>query len=275
MANNNIKILNAIKSGEEFFFGDTKYTIEEFANDFCNGNTDKAFKSISQLTKRGDINLTLNETTQEKILEKNQEEESIKDQVNAFEDEEEKTKDYLAKQARQGYNIYEEIQIEFPNYSRASKAQEWIAENLRVTDTSIIQGIPCVLVINNIAHNEYVKLTRYYKTCNIVNKTNAIANKAIDSTTKAIDVGAKEIIAPTLKIATKATVGITKSLASVTMRAGAGIINETSKGVSNIIKETKEDEELIRAKNNLTNFKNSFKGLFGGAKKSKGIKIIK
>lgn len=170
------------------------------------------------------------------------------------------------------------IKLTFETSQLAVEAEMWI-NSLGIMNTKIeIEKGVIALIVRDITPSEHTKIATKYQLEKALNKTVKVAGKTVTNTTNTINYVATKVVAPTAKIAGEAGMNLGKGLVHTTAKVGAGLINSGSKAIADTQVALATDTEMIKAKKELIDAKDSlvsfFKKKTGANRRRSGIEVI-
>lgn len=254
-----------------------RYTMDEFINKFAITDTNKAIVYAETLIKKGKATVYNNITEEEEIKKKLDADIEFQNIINQLEEEE-----YISKQSKREELKKEtdlvSIALTFTTSAEACEAEHWI-NSLGIEDTEIsIKKGAIKLIVREITPQEYNKIATRYQLEKGINTAVKYANKTIINTTDAINYTATKVVAPVAKIAGEAGMNLSKGLLHTGIKVGAGLVNATSKAIDDTKVAMATDTELLKAKKELIDAKDSalsfFKRKLGANKRRSGIETL-
>ena len=252
-------------------------TIPEFMEKFGLDDMDEALLIVEKLVQTGKARIPENISKDTEMLKDAKEKVEFDNIVNAIEAEEEANKKYLREQSIKDKDVMD-ISLDYATTLEATKAEAEInAMGIEDTEITLKKGA-ILLVIRNISQEEYVKIAKSYQRNKAISNVVNVTDKAFTSATDAINYGAENVVAPMAKIAGKAGMNIGKGLVHAGLQVGAGLVNNGAKAINETKIELATDKELLKAKKQLANAKDTILGFarkkFSGAKTGSGINIL-
>jgi len=254
-----------------------KYTMEAFMKKFAIPNQDRAVLYANTLVKKGMAVVYSEKSEEEELIAKLDEEQAFNAMINQLESEE-----YSSVQAKRAENKEDtdlvSIALTFNNSAEACAAENWI-NSMGIEDTEIsIKKGAVKLVVKEITPQEYTKIATKYQLEKAINTTVGIAGKTIVGATDTVNYVATKVVAPVAKIAGEASMNLSKGLVHTGVKVGAGLVNATSKAVVDTKVAMSTDTELLKAKKEIVDAKDSaisfFKKKLGSAKRRSGIETL-
>lgn len=254
-----------------------KTTMQEFQARFGIDSDDKAIQMAQILVKKGNAVVHTEKTDEQELLSKLEADALLASIVEQLDNEE-----YSAQQAKREEMKSEvdlvSIKLAFNSSADATQAEAWI-NSLGVEDTEITMKKGAIsLVVRDITPQEYTKIATKYQVDKALDNTVKVATKTIVGATNAINYTATKVVAPTAKIAGEATMNLGKGLVHATAKVGAGLVNSGSKAIVDTKVALATDTEMIRAKKELVDAKDSvvsfFKGKLNKNRKRSGIETL-
>lgn len=251
-----------------------KYTMEAFKEKFGFDDLKLTIAMAEEFVSQGKAIEYKSQTGEDTILEDVNKEFLFKQMVEQLDKEEDNYKKAIRNEKASDSDLLN-IGLKFKTSIEAGKAEEWI-NSLNIEDTSItIQKGVITLKVSNITPEEYAKISRKYQMDKAIDNGVDMASKAINGTTDAINYTATQVIAPVAKIAGEAGLNVAKGITHTAIKTGAGLINSASKAVVDTKNALATDSEMLRAKRELNDAKNTitsfFKKKFSSASSTNGI----
>lgn len=254
-----------------------KTTMEEFKTRFGIDTDEKAIQMAQILVKKGNAIVHVEKSEEQEVLSKLEADALLASIVDQLDSEE-----YSAQQAKREELKSEvdlvSIKLSFASSAEAASAESWI-NSLGVEDTEITMKKGAIsLIVRDITPQEYTKIATKYQLDKALDTTVKVASKALVGTTNAINYTATKVVAPTAKIAGEATMNLGKGLVHATAKVGAGLVNSGSKAIADTKVALATDTEMIRAKKELVDAKDSaisfFKRKLNKNRKRSGIETL-
>ena len=254
-----------------------KTTMQEFQARFGIESEEKAIQMAQILVKKGNAIVHIEKSEEQELLSKLEQDALLTSIVNQLDAEE-----YSAEQAKREEIKSEvdlvSIRLAFKTSADASQAEAWI-NDLGIEDTEITMKKGAIsLIVRDITPQEYTKIATRYQMDKALDTTVQVASKALVGTTNAINYTATKVIAPTAKIAGEAGMNLGKGLVHASMKVGAGLVNSGSKAIADTKVALATDTEMIRAKKELVDAKDSaisfFKRKLNKNRKRSGIETL-
>lgn len=251
-----------------------KVDIPTFMVNYGVDNQDRAIELAELLVKKGRATVYTPSSKEDDLIKKLERDEQFENIVKGIEEEEHAYE--RAKRDSKAEDVdLTNIRLHFRNTPEACNAEYWI-NGLGIEDTAItIKHGKVSLEVRNITPQEYTKIARRYQADKAIGTTVDFANKTLTSTTDAINYGLTHVVAPTAKIAGEVGMSIGKGVLHTGMKVGAGLINSGSKAITETKVAMATDVEMIKAKKELVDAKDSalsfFRRKMGSAKRRSGI----
>lgn len=254
-----------------------KTTMEDFKTRFAIPTDEKAIEMAKILVKKGNAIVHVEKSEEQEILEKLEADALLTSIVNQLD-----TEEYSAEQAKREELKSEvdlvSIKLAFKTSAEAAQAESWI-NDLGIEDTEITMKKGAIsLIVRDITPQEYTKIATRYQMDKALDTTVKVANKALVGTTNAINYTATKVLAPTAKIAGEAGMNLGKGLIHASAKVGAGLVNSGSKAIADTKVALSTDAEMIRAKKELIDAKDSavsfFKRKLNKNRRRSGIETI-
>ncbi|MCY7866074.1 hypothetical protein P8918_13715 [Bacillus spizizenii] len=181
---------------------------------------------------------------------------------------------YKTMKRKEGRLSYEEVEIDFPTMSYANEFKQYATDKLRV-QAEVRQGDGVyVLVLKDVSETDLsaIKHRKNFTEAGklIYQSTDKLADSAIQATSFATE----KVVVPTFKAVNKTTLGLAKSLVKTGAQIGSSMITSGSQNARSMSSELSKDEDVLRAKKELTDAKDAMMRLFRrGGKSSPGIRV--
>jgi hypothetical protein len=256
-----------LNENSQIKFKGSLYNVQEFMEKFEMADVIEAVATMQVLVDRGSAFEYKNETKEQKVFNKAIEEEEIKAAANTIDAETERAKDFRAQKARDGRLVYPRIRVAYPTYTKATGMKGYFREKLRLKDSQMEireKNGAVYLIFYNITDAELNFINRVYASDKVINAAVNTADQTVGKITETVDYVAKKIASPALEIGARGIVGILKTVVGVASKTGATLINAGSAGIKQTAKDLKEDPDIIRARRELINGKNSVARKFSG-----------
>lgn len=235
------------------------FTLEQFANDFADGDIDKASRTIEVLISQGRANWVEHDprAKENKALMKALVQQTIEEQADLHDHYDVLQREHKREQQRAGRLTYDEIELDFAHLGKAQEFQIYVANVLALETEIAIRGSKCVLKVFNCTDKELNAMSLKYKTENAINTVVGGVDKVATGATKAVDYTAKQVIAPTVQVGAKAGVSILKTLAVTSVKATGTIVSALAAGSKQCVQEIQTDPDVLRASRDLLGVKDS------------------
>lgn len=235
------------------------YTLDKFAEDFCEGDKVQANQVIETLIAQGRANWVEHDprAKENKQLMKALVQQTIEEQANVHDQYDDLQREFKRNQAREGRLTYPKIELDFAHLGKAQEFQLYVANELRLESEIALRGTKCVLIVFEPTDKEYNAMVRKYKAENAINSVVTGVDKVASSATGAIDYTAQKIVAPTVQVGAKAGVSILKTLAVTGVKATGTIVSALAAGTKQCAQEIQTDADVLRATRDLMNVKDS------------------
>lgn len=254
-----------------------KYTMEAFMTKFAIQDETKAIQYANTLVKKGMAIVHSDKSDEEELLAKLEEEQNFMAMINQLESEEYAGGQAKRAEAKEDTDLVS-IALTFKNSAEACSAENWI-NGMGIEDTEIsIKKGAVKLVVKEITPQEYTKIATKYQLEKAIGTTVDIAGKTIVGATDTVNYVATKVVAPVAKIAGEAGMNLGKGLVHTGVKVGAGLVNATSKAVVETKVAMATDTELLKAKKEIIDAKDTaisfFRKKLGSAKRRSGIETI-
>lgn len=254
-----------------------RHTIEDFKAKFGIDTDERAIQLAERLVKKGQATIYHKNAKEKNIvdtLESDELLESIVDQIN----DEEYSAQVAVRESNKADVDLVSIRLAFKTTNLAVQAEQWI-NSLGIEDTEISMKKGAItLTVRDITPAEHTKIARKYQLERAITTGVNVTGKALKNTTDAINYTATNVVAPVAKIASEAGMNLGKGLVHTGVKVGAGLVNATSKAVTDTKVAMATDTELLKAKRELVDAKDTalsfFRNKFGTGKKRSGIEVI-
>lgn len=249
----------------EFYYDKRKYTLESFAEQYCDGDTDLAKTIIEELFDKGRaINVSKEDKAYKKFqkdIEDLNEYEKVK-QINTEEEEEE----YARRDKRAEENpTYNAGHFKFFSRKAALQFQKTVQETMKIKESEIklVDGQYEVIVLN-VTTIEAAQLNSIYHAVKMVDTTVRATDKLTETATGILSFAGNNVIAPVAKVGIKGAGKVAKGLFSTLLKVGSGVISTTVDTIKSTANDIKDDPEILKAKvaikqqiDNVRKFKNN------------------
>lgn len=254
-----------------------KTTMEQFKTKFGIESDERALSLAGTLVKKGKAQIYSDKSQEDELIKSLEADQLLASIVDQIDNEEYSHKQVKREQAKEDTDLVS-IKLAFKTSNEAVQAEHWI-NSIGVEDTEITMKKGAVyLTINDITPQEYTKIATKYQVEKALNTAVDLTGKALKNTTNAINYTATNVVAPVAKIAGEAGMNLGKGLVHTGVKVGAGLVNSASKAVSDTKVAMATDTELLRAKKELIDVKDSaisfFRKKIGSNKKKSGIEVI-
>lgn len=254
-----------------------KYTMEAFMSKFAITDEAKAIQYATLLVKKGKASVYSATSDEESLISKLDQEQAFIDMMNQLESEEYSSVQAKREELKEDVDLVS-ISLSFKTSAEACAAENWIS-SLGIEDTEISMKKGAIkLIIRNITPQEYTKIATRYQLEKAINTTVGMAGKTIVGATDAVNYLSTKVVAPTAKIAGEAGMNLGKGIFHTGVKVGAGLVNATSKAVTDTKVAMATDTELLKAKRELIDAKDSavsfFRRKLGSTKKRSGIETL-
>lgn len=254
-----------------------KYTMEAFMTKFAITDENKAVQYANLLVKKGKASIYSATSDEEDLISKLDEEQAFIDMMNQLEAEEHASLQAKREELKEDVDLVS-IALTFKTSAEACTAENWIT-SIGIEDTEISMKKGAIkLIVRNITPQEYTKIATRYQLEKAINTTVDATGKALVGATDAVNYVATKVVAPTAKIAGEAGMNLGKGLFHTSVKVGAGLVNATSKAVTETKVAMATDTELLKAKKELVDAKDAavsfFRRKLGTAKKRSGIETL-
>jgi len=256
------------------FFG-TAYTIESFAEKFCNKDKKEAKAMLEIMLRKGEAEILEVKSSVQQCFEQVAKEQEIAEAVNVLDMQDELAKDAKAQKKREGKLTYPCIEVEFNKYTDAYNFMVYCQKELRLKDVSVATTLAGTkVIIKEITENELSAVNKYYTGLKVTAVVQDTMKSGVDAVTKTVEYASQNIIAPAAQIGIKGIASLFRSAAKVGTKIGATTITATSQSIQQTKAEIASDPDVIKAANELVNAKDALKRKTLGVKPNSGIKII-
>lgn len=254
-----------------------KYTMEAFMTKFAITDENKAVQYANMLVKKGQAVVYSATSEEDELISKLDEDIDFQNMMSQLEAEEHASIQAKRNEVKEDTDLVS-IALTFKTSAEACTAENWV-NSLGIEDTEISMKKGAIkLVVRDITPQEYTKIATRYQLEKGINTAVDYAGKTIVGATDAINYTATKVVAPVAKIAGEAGMNLGKGLLHTGVKVGAGLVNATSKAVADTKVAMATDTELLKAKKELVDVKDSaisfFRRKLGSAKKRSGIETI-
>lgn len=238
-----------------------KTTIQEFQNRFGLESEERAIQMATILVKKGNAVVHVEKSEEQELLSKLEADELLASIVDQLDAEEESAKQVKREQAKADTDLVS-IKLAFKSSADACQAENWI-NSLGVDDTEITMKKGAIsLIVRDITPQEYTKIATRYQMDKAIDTTVKVAGNVLTNATNAVNYTATKVVAPTAKIAGEAGMNLGKGLIHASVKVGAGLVNSGSKAIADTKVALATDTEMIRAKKELIDAKDSALSFF-------------
>lgn len=254
-----------------------RYNMEQFMAKFAITDADRAIQYATMLVKKGVATVYSATSEEEELISKLDEDIAFQQMMEQLEAEEHASVQAKRNEIKEDTDLVS-IALTFTTSAEACAAENWITA-LGIEDTEISMKKGAIkLIVRDITPQEYTKIATRYQLEKGINTAVNVANKTIVGTTDAINYTATKVVAPVAKIAGEAGMNLGKGLLHTGVKVGAGLVNATSKAVTETKVAMATDTELLKAKKELVDAKDAavsfFRRKLGTAKKRSGIETL-
>jgi len=263
----------------KFLFLGQVTTLQEFADEYCDGEVNTAREAIKILIKKGKIEFTEKSSKQENVLMNVAKEEMLADIVNQFEEDDE-TKDKFTKdQKRENRSKYASIELPFATVTDAQATENYIKDKFYLQTEIKVVGRQYILIVYDITDAEVNAIGRKFQLENLIDGTVNLVNKGVGGVAGAVDFTASRVLVPTLKVGANAGVAVAKTAVNTVAKTGSMLLTSIIKGTKQAKKELSSDREVLSAVNELVETKDAIarqmNSLLNSTKTNSAIKINK
>lgn len=233
-------------------------TMNTFMSRFACETEAEAIRLAGLLVKQGKASIDRKLTEEEEIVEraiKNQNHIDLADELDA---------EYTASAIRNREVRNEDVDLlsftlDFNTTINAMGFEDWIYQAIGpdVEVSMKTKRGAISLEIENVSALECAKITNRYKTDRTVGAVVNATDKGLNAVTGAVNYTATNVIAPVATMAGRGVMNIGKGLATTLIKTGTGLLNSGAQAVRETKVALDTDEEMIRAKRELTSTKNS------------------
>lgn len=235
------------------------FTLEQFANEFAEGDINKASQTIEILIAQGRANWVEHDpkARENKEFMRALVQQTIVEQADLHDQYDVLQREHEREKKRAGRLTYPEIELDFAHLGKAQEFQLYVANVLALESEIAIRGSQCVLKVFNCTDKELNAMSLKYKTENAINSVVGGVDKVATGATKAVDYTAKQVIAPTVQVGAKAGVSILKTLAVTGVKATGTIVSALAAGTKQCVSEIQTDPDVLRASRDLLGVKDA------------------
>lgn len=254
-----------------------KYTMESFMTKFAITDEEKAIKYATTLVKKGMAIVYSDKSEEEELLSKLDDHEEFMALMDKLDQEEYESVKAKREEAKEESDLVS-IALVFNTSAEACQSEQWI-NSIGIEDTEISMKKGAIkLIVKNITPQEYTKIAARYQLEKGINTAVNVAGKTLVGATDAVNYVATKVVAPTAKIAGEAGMNLGKGLVHTGIKVGAGLVNATSKAVVDTKVAMATDTELLKAKREIIEAKDTavsfFRKRLGSAKRRSGIETL-
>lgn len=263
----------------EFLFLGQVTDLQEFTDEYCDGNLETAKGAIEILIKKGKVVFNESSTRQENVLKSAAKEEVIKGIVEQFEEDEETIDKFQKAQKREDRGKYESIELPFATLTDAQATENFVKNKFFLETRIEIQGKQFILVVFDITDAEVNAIGRKFQLENLVDTSVGLVNKGVHGLAGAVDFAASKVLVPTFKVGATTGVAVTKTAVNTIAKTGSVLVSSIIRGSKQAKNELIADREILSAVDEIIQTKDSimrgFGKLFNGSKATGSIKINK
>lgn len=254
-----------------------KYDMGAFMTKFAVTDEAKAIQYANMLVKKGKASIYSATSEEDELLAQLDNDIAFQNMMSQLDAEEHASGQAKREEAKEDTDLVS-IALTFRTSAEACSAENWI-NSLGIEDTEISMKKGAIkLIVKDITPQEYTKIATRYQLEKGINSAVNVAGKTIVGATDAINYTATKVVAPVAKIAGEAGMNLGKGLLHTGVKVGAGLVNATSKAVAETKVAMATDTELLKAKRELVDAKDSaisfFRRKLGSAKKRSGIETL-
>lgn len=235
------------------------FTLEQFAEELCEGNQERASGVIEELVRQGRaawIEQNPQEKEQKQLM-KTLVQQTLVENANLHDQYDTLQEEYRREKARAGRITYDAIELDFAHLGKAQEFQIYVANTLRLESEITLRGSACVLKVFNCTDKELNAMSMKYKAENAINSVVHGVDKVATGTTKAVDYAAKQVVAPAVQVGAKAGVNILKTLAVTSIKSTGSIVSAIAAGSKQCVQEISTDPDVLRASRDLLGVKDA------------------
>jgi hypothetical protein len=266
----NLKELNL---EQQVFFSGKKMSMQEFL-DSCDMSADDngILIVINKLIKKGKLRIL--DDPKENDFQTAFEDLELDSAISDIEEDDYNTEKYRRAKKKEGQLIFELIEIDFPSRQSVQDMLEYCAKRMIVSSAEARDGL-YVLTLENISESELAGIRRYQ----FLNKTGANLTKTADGiakhTVNTVAFTAQNVVLPATRAGLTAALGVVKTVLKTGTQVGSNIITNTTMNAKTMKKELSTDHEVLKAKRDLIDAKDSIMRFFKSGSSSSGIRYIK
>lgn len=254
-----------------------KYDEEKFMEKYGIPSKEKALEYMNKCVRNGEATIYNPKSDEKRLIDKLDNDIEFENVMDAIRAEEENAKKYARAKKAEDVDLVS-IKLNFSSTSEAVMNEEAINRmGIEDTEISISKGV-ISLIVRNITPQEYTKIASKYKMDKAISNTVKVADKTVSTATDAVNYVATKVVAPGAKIAGAGIMNLGKGLLQTTIKTGAGVVNATAEAKRETAKVLATDTEMLKAKEELKEAKNSalrfFKSKFGVGKSGNGIEML-
>lgn len=252
-----------INMDTKFNFAKRIWTVEQFAEKF-NVPAEQAFGTLTQLVELGKatpIDETDMETRkQEALLEKALKELEVINAVESYDMEKVQEKQF--KQAIKSANQlkHKGYYLLFPTQSKAEEFQDWVTQVLFLSSSIEIlttqYGKQYKLNVFDITDAQISTMDKKHALETTIDKTVGVVDNTLNGVATGVDYTAQKIIAPLTQVTARTVARAGGTLAKTGVRTASTLVSSIFQGVKECSHDLKYDQDVLRARKELTETKN-------------------
>lgn len=258
-------------------FHGKRYTIPELNAAFNIGSDLDALATAQVLVNKGNAQLEVNKTKEQKTFEKVATEENWVANANQHDLYVEAGKDFAADQKREGRARYDNIEIDYPHLLKAQEHQDLFIKQLRLRPDQIeirVKTNLVTMVIFDITDAELNYISRTYKADKAIGSALGFMESGVGKATGAIDYAATKVAAPVVQIGARAGVSVLKSIATTLAKVSSSAVVAVSQGAKTAAHEIKTDPDVLRGGRELLQVKDAaMRTMNRGGSSAAGIRV--
>ena len=268
---------NTIDRTQMVFFAGKKMTMEDFLKSYdLQDETDNvAMIVVEKLIKKGKLRVIEPEQDANDAFVAVAKELDLEEKLAQMEADADKAANYAAMKSKEGKLCYEEIEIDFPTRVYAQDMLAYCKKKLRLEGSIQEREGLFIVVLNDVSESDMSAIKRH----NLFNKAGKMmfetTDKVAASVINTVSFASEKVVLPVTKAGISATLGLAKTLVKTTASTGSAVISGTSKNVKTMTAELACDEDVLRAKKDLTDAKDAVMRLFKRGNKSNDIRITR
>ncbi len=267
--------LKDLNLDQQVFFGGKKMSMQGFLDSCGMDPTDNGvLTAVNKLVKKGKMRILEDKTNND--FESTYKELELDLAISDIEEDNFNTEKYNRAKKKEGQLIFDDlIELDFPSRQAVNDMMDYCNKRMISASAEQRDGL-YVLTLENISESELAGIRRYQ----FLNKTGANIAKTADSVAKhtvnTVAFTAQNVVLPTARAGLTTALGVIKTVIKTGTQVGSNIITNTTSNTRTMTKELSTDHEVLKAKRDLIDAKDSIMRFFkSGNSSSSGIRYIK